>query len=202
VALVMVGIDMKRLLLVAGALMALQASSASASTTTFDWSYSGPGVSGSGTFDATYIGGGDTFVLDSIAGTISGPAGDQSDLALSGYDGPDQIIFYPDTLPDVAVDRLGFSFSVGDGTSYNLYEDDDGYPIGNPYHCGVVYCLLGPGDTFTGGAGDPVVALDSFNVTYTGGVVPEPATWAMMLVGFGGLGAAMRSRRKTLATTA
>jgi hypothetical protein len=26
--------------------------------------------------------------------------------------------------------------------------------------------------------------------------VPEPATWAMMLVGFGGLGAAMRTRRK------
>lgn len=26
--------------------------------------------------------------------------------------------------------------------------------------------------------------------------VPEPATWIMMLIGFGGLGAAMRSRRK------
>jgi hypothetical protein len=32
--------------------------------------------------------------------------------------------------------------------------------------------------------------------------VPEPASWAMMLVGFGGLGAAMRSRRKLTATTA
>ena len=31
------------------------------------------------------------------------------------------------------------------------------------------------------------------------GVVPEPATWAMMLVGFGGLGAAMRSRRRLAA---
>ena len=31
------------------------------------------------------------------------------------------------------------------------------------------------------------------------GAVPEPATWAMMLVGFGGLGAAMRSRRKLAA---
>ena len=27
--------------------------------------------------------------------------------------------------------------------------------------------------------------------------VPEPATWAMMLVGFGGLGVALRSRRRT-----
>lgn len=32
--------------------------------------------------------------------------------------------------------------------------------------------------------------------------VPEPATWAMMLMGFGGLGAAMRSRRKRAAVAA
>jgi hypothetical protein len=32
--------------------------------------------------------------------------------------------------------------------------------------------------------------------------VPEPATWAMMLLGFGGLGAAMRSRRNRAVATA
>ena len=32
--------------------------------------------------------------------------------------------------------------------------------------------------------------------------VPEPATWAMMLVGLFGLGAAMRSRRQLAAATA
>ena len=32
--------------------------------------------------------------------------------------------------------------------------------------------------------------------------VPEPSTWAMMLVGFGGLGAAMRARRKPATATA
>lgn len=36
-------------------------------------------------------------------------------------------------------------------------------------------------------------ALD--NVSVAG--VPEPATWAMMLIGFGGLGAALRSRRRS-----
>ncbi len=41
------------------------------------------------------------------------------------------------------------------------------------------------------------------NGTFTpslGGAVPEPATWAVMLVGFGAVGAAMRgSRRKAAA---
>ena len=32
-----------------------------------------------------------------------------------------------------------------------------------------------------------------------GGVVPEPATWAMMIMGFGGVGALMRRRRGTMA---
>jgi len=37
------------------------------------------------------------------------------------------------------------------------------------------------------------------NASFNGGAVPEPATWAMMLMGFGGLGAMLRSRRKALA---
>ncbi len=37
------------------------------------------------------------------------------------------------------------------------------------------------------------------NFTFEGGAVPEPSTWALMLIGFGGLGAAMRSRRKVVA---
>jgi hypothetical protein len=30
--------------------------------------------------------------------------------------------------------------------------------------------------------------------------VPEPAAWSLMLVGFGGLGAAVRRRRKAMAS--
>lgn len=40
------------------------------------------------------------------------------------------------------------------------------------------------------------------NLSYTafdGGVVPEPTTWAMMLLGFGGVGLATRRRRSALA---
>ena len=42
----------------------------------------------------------------------------------------------------------------------------------------------------------PVALLDGVSLT----AVPEPATWGMMLVGFGGLGVAIRRRRRALAT--
>jgi hypothetical protein len=45
--------------------------------------------------------------------------------------------------------------------------------------------------------------FDSTGLTATiSSAVPEPASWAMMLAGFGGLGAAMRMRRKPATATA
>lgn len=46
------------------------------------------------------------------------------------------------------------------------------------------------------------VYLDGFGaITPPTGAVPEPATWAMMLIGFGMMGAAIRYRRRSTAVT-
>jgi hypothetical protein len=41
-----------------------------------------------------------------------------------------------------------------------------------------------------------------FGFTNLGGVIPEPATWAMMITGFGLVGFAMRRRKSTIASVA
>ena len=43
-----------------------------------------------------------------------------------------------------------------------------------------------------------VYTLPNDRLTVDIGVVPEPATWAMMLVGFGAAGAALRRRRRAI----
>lgn len=42
----------------------------------------------------------------------------------------------------------------------------------------------------------PDYIMNIGNVAYETNAVPEPGTWALMLVGFGGLGAALRARRR------
>ena len=46
-----------------------------------------------------------------------------------------------------------------------------------------------------------IVDITSFS-TATVAAVPEPATWAMLLVGFGAVGSAVRTRRRTVAALA
>jgi len=170
---------------------ALQISSANA--TLVDWSYTGPGINnGSGTMDVTFdsIAGG--YDINSITGTAEG----QTITGLSTYDSPSNVV-YPPSPPNIGVDTLGFSFTVADGTAFNVYEDDGNYTPGTPFACGAVYCIVGPGAPSTVDASnDPVSTLDSFTVTVA--AVPEPSTWAMMVLGFAGLGfAGYRRSRKS-----
>ncbi|HEX4180756.1 MAG TPA: PEPxxWA-CTERM sorting domain-containing protein [Caulobacteraceae bacterium] len=71
------------------------------------------------------------------------------------------------------------------------------------------FFLIGTNATETGLSGDLKVGYwDSFYPDNSGSqslsisAVPEPAAWAMMLVGFGGLGAAIRSNRRKDAVAA
>ena len=161
-----------------------------AKATTFDWSFSGPGVSGSGTLDATFLSG-VTYQVNSITGTANGDP-------ISGLDGsyaaPDNKVFYSPTAPfPVVVDGLGLAFDVNAAIPYSidLYQDGGLY-TGPPWACGNLYCLV----SGTVGAGDPLVPLDSLVLTPVVAAVPEPSTWAMMILGFAGV-SFMAYRRKS-----
>lgn len=91
--------------------------------------------------------------------------------------------FFPDSSPLVSsggdpYDAILFMFVQGDGGAggYHYFEN------GALEHAGVYDTVLLNDD----GRGRLTVTAD----------VPEPATWAMLLLGFSGLGAALRARRR------
>lgn len=179
-----------KLLGLAGALALLQATAAHASVT-LDWSFTAfNGLSGSGAFTADQDPGNPAnFNLISATGTIDGEA-----VTLSGYDGADNVAF--PTSP-VLIDTLGIGFESSSGKFYAIYEDFGN--VGPAYACGGVsqpYCIEGPNAASDVGNGANVQALPTLSITLENAPVPEPAAWGLMLAGFGGLGAAMRLRRR------
>ncbi|WP_293900696.1 PEPxxWA-CTERM sorting domain-containing protein [Phenylobacterium sp.] len=175
----------------AGAFALLQATAAHA--TLLDWSYTAAnGTMGGGTFTADQdLVDPAIFHLTSVTGTIDG----LTILGLSGYDGADNQVYA--TSP-VVVDTAGIAFDVGGGLNFNIYEDFGNFPPPSPYACAAHYCIEGPAVLGQTAGAAPIRALDALNITVHGGgaAVPEPASWALMLMGFGGLGAAIRTRRK------
>ena len=71
-------------------------------------------------------------------------------------------------------------------SSTGLFSGGNAVSAATPFSETVRYTL-----NFTGGTNS------NFNGTANISAVPEPATWAMMLVGFGAMGVAMRRRRST-----
>ncbi len=87
----------------------------------------------------------------------------------------------------VGVGPLGFSFSVGDRVAFDIsgLTSNAFFSIGDNFYS--VNLATGAG-SFIGGVG--VEGLTGL----TAGAVPEPASWAMLIAGFGLVGGAMRRR--------
>lgn len=89
-----------------------------------------------------------------------------------GYGGNDNLLFPTATIP---FDSNGVTFDTSAGR-YNFYN--------NPSYSTTQTRVLGTG-------------LVTLTPVSTAGAVPEPATWAMLIVGMGATGFAMRRRRVT-----
>ena len=183
---------------------------ASANAALFNWSYTEANgtVGGGGTLDASATADPNAYLITSVNGTVEGKTVDSVDTSFAL---PNQLIYIG---TGYSINDNGISFyDSADNYSYNFAADGAVGGTHYPgYGCGgAAYCLLGPetgNDDQTGGSngypGSPIFtsfALDDFTVTLAG-AVPEPSTWAMMILGFFGLGFMAYRRKDKLELTA
>jgi hypothetical protein len=140
------------------------------------------------------------------------------------FGGPNQTIRGTFTTLDTPVDRFGFTGLAITNISGTI----NGTVITGLYDTGSPYYYLTSGPTFLDGSGvrfnagaaqniaffhQDGVSADTYRVNGNGtisafgpatsspaatGAVPEPASWLMLIIGFGGIGFAMRRRRSKL----
>jgi len=92
------------------------------------------------------------------------------------------------------VDQLTLNQVLINGTAYPLISSSGGQSLavtGVPILNGVMNTIEVKGVT----SATAVAATYTGTATFAAGAVPEPASWAMMIGGFGLIGAAMRRRR-------
>ena len=159
---------------------------------------------------------------DGNSGTNYGVAFTDNALAINSYNGenePDPGILY--FLSGGAVNITyaagftgGFSFYYASNTnaSVTVYDGEGGtgnvlatLNLSNNYDASCGYCVWTPTGVsfsgiaksidFAGGANYVGYDVITFGSDTPGGTVPEPAVWAMLITGFGLVGAAARRRR-------
>jgi hypothetical protein len=123
---------------------------------------------------------------------------------LSALDAGNQVAFYKNGAEVGSLSPAMVLASVGSNSAYfgNPTANFLGQDGGEPFVFVNFYDLTGTFDQVrfsetTGGGYESDNHTVGF-FTQMGGV-PEPATWGMMLMGFGGMGALLRSRRKSVA---
>jgi hypothetical protein len=157
-----------------GGLMPLAAASGSASAKVFDWSLTGTlrsrgGVPfpGSGTIDASPTESTGVWSIDTITGVING----SEITGTSTFRAADNLLF---TNGFAFTSTVGISFETAAGQSINIFSFD------------------GQSTPLTGNAyGELTSTPSAFGVGhFTLTAVPEASTWALMLIGFAGIGVA------------
>jgi hypothetical protein len=164
---------------IAAALAAALATSSVASATTFDLSYTGADFSLTATLDTTSLGGGD-YLVTGLVGTVTDGGGPEAITLLPGGPGVfsspsgtfqlNNVLYSPPAPTSFDFYGLGFTAS---GDEWNLCAASVG-------GCPNVYTLF----QFNPSTGALVTDSGSAIVSE----VPEPATWAMLALGFVGLG--------------
>jgi hypothetical protein len=108
------------------------------------------------------------------------------------------------TLNNVTVDGFNQGNIVVSG-NIELFGDGFALPHNDPWTTHTIsFTATGGGtvkaDFLSGSVDGRSALLDNVNLDVTGGGgVPEPASWALMILGFGAAGAALRRRRTVLA---
>lgn len=195
---------MNRFWQTASSIAALVAGAGVAHAATYDFTFTAPAgaVLASGTLttaDTATVPGG--YAITGITGSVTG-VGAITGLIDDPYSPNDAFYFFgtdsisatdPDNLAGYFFDNIlfegsmplldgsGLAFKVGD-TPVNIFDDPATYGAG-PYQ----YDLSTPSPTATYSS-----AQGAFAITAS---VPEPASWMLMIAGFGFVGAAMRWRR-------
>ena len=145
-----------------------------ANSVTFDFSFSGTGITGTGSLTATLVSG-NQYLVTAISGMQNGFA--MTLLAPGSYASNDNILF--STKPNV--DEFGLAFTLSNGaTDYNIYFDP---ALNQTFECNSTEgtCNLGVGTAISG------------TVTQVA-TVPEPGS--LILLGSGLLGLTGIVRRK------
>lgn len=164
-------------LIAAAAATALSATQASA--TAFYINYSGTSAA-NGAFSAALTGDEVNGVINSIFGTRTSTIGTYTVTGLSPYAGADQHI----TGVFPFADFNGISYSTTDNNSYNFYSSGGG-----------AFELNSASNPGGNASNDAPLSPESISAA-----VPESATWAMMLLGFGMMGLALRKRSNVRTT--
>ena len=159
---------------------------APASASVFDLSFSGTGISGD--LVLSLANGTSPFTVSGASGTLDLGGTVYNITGLTTYAGDDETAYFSTSGSVGFVDFPGISAATSGGFALNLFAF-------SPTSYGVLLSNENPsGDPFTG---------QYYAVTVTDGppgtlsAAPEASTWAMMLVGFAGLGFVASRRRRT-----